>query len=139
MTIDIRNKRIALIGGAGFIGHHLALELRNRQADVHALDSLQVNNLGEFSNAQGDPNKALYLYLINERMRLLNENGIPLHVIDAREILVKHAVHQQFDIERIVAQHVAFARAVQVSDQSIRAAHVARFGDADEALIRLHL
>src|SRR5258707_391338 len=85
MTIDIRNKRIALIGGAGFIGHHLALELRNRQADVHALDSLQVNNLGEFSNAQGDPNKALYLYLINERMRLLNENGIPLHVIDARD------------------------------------------------------
>jgi nucleoside-diphosphate-sugar epimerase len=110
MTIDIRNKRIALIGGAGFIGHHLALELRNRQADVHALDSLQVNNLGEFSNALGDPNKALYLHLINERMRLLNENGIPLHVIDARDYHLMSRTLQEIK-PQIVVQLAAISHA----------------------------
>jgi nucleoside-diphosphate-sugar epimerase len=85
MTNDVQNKRIALIGGAGFIGHNLALALRERGADVHIVDSLQVNNLGAFSNAIGDANKALYLHLINERLRLLNEAGVPLHVVDARD------------------------------------------------------
>ncbi len=85
MTIDLKGKRIALVGGAGFIGHNLALRLRRDDADVHVVDSLQVNNLGAFSNAVGDSNKALYLHLINERLRLLNEAGVPLHVIDARD------------------------------------------------------
>jgi nucleoside-diphosphate-sugar epimerase len=85
MTTELTGKRIALIGGAGFIGHNLALALRRDGGDVHVVDSLQVNNLGAFSNVVGDPNKALYLHIINERMRLLNEAGIPLHVIDARD------------------------------------------------------
>jgi nucleoside-diphosphate-sugar epimerase len=85
MTADLSGRRVALIGGAGFIGHNLALALRDEGADVHVIDSLQVNNLGAFSNVVGDPNKALYLHIINERMRLLNEAGVPLHVIDARD------------------------------------------------------
>ncbi len=85
MMVELKDRRIALIGGAGFIGHNLALALRRDGADVHVVDSLQVNNLGAFSNVVGDPNKALYLHIINERMRLLNEAGVPLHVIDARD------------------------------------------------------
>lgn len=85
MTIDLTGKRVALIGGAGFMGHNLALHMKGLGADVHVVDGLQVNNLGAFSNAVGDPNKALYLYLINERLRLLNEAGVPLHVVDARD------------------------------------------------------
>jgi nucleoside-diphosphate-sugar epimerase len=85
MTDDLKDRRVALIGGAGFIGHNLALALRRDGADVHAVDSLQVNNLGAFSNVVGDPNKALYLHIIQDRMRLLNEAGVPLHVIDARD------------------------------------------------------
>jgi nucleoside-diphosphate-sugar epimerase len=82
---NVAGQRVALLGGAGFIGHNLALKLRSLGAEVHVVDSLQVNNLGAFSNQVGDPNKALYLFLINERIRLLNEAGIPLHVVDARD------------------------------------------------------
>jgi len=84
-VIKLRGQKIALIGGAGFIGHNLALTLAKLGAEVHVLDSLQVNNLGAFSNSHGDPGKALYLHLINERLRLLKEAEIPLHVLDARD------------------------------------------------------
>src|SRR5262249_35078113 len=36
-------------------------------------------------NAVNDATKTLYLHLINERLRLLNESGVPLHVVDARD------------------------------------------------------
>ncbi len=83
--IDVRGKRVALIGGSGFIGHNFALELARLGAEVHVIDSLQVNNLGAFSNAYDDPNKALYLHVIHQRLALLREAQIPLHVIDARD------------------------------------------------------
>jgi nucleoside-diphosphate-sugar epimerase len=85
MTSNLSGKRVALIGGAGFIGHNLALTLISLGADVHVFDGLQVNNLGAFSNVVNDPLKALYLHLINERIELMRNNGIPLHVLDARD------------------------------------------------------
>jgi nucleoside-diphosphate-sugar epimerase len=87
-VIELRGRKIALIGGAGFIGHNLALTLARFGAEVHVVDSLQVNNLGAFSNSHGDQNKALYLHIINERLRLLKEAEIPLHVLDARDYQV---------------------------------------------------
>ena len=41
----LKNENIMLIGGSGFIGHHLALELKNKEANVLVLDNLQVNNI----------------------------------------------------------------------------------------------
>lgn len=81
----LKGRTIALIGGAGFIGHNLALALKQHGADPHVIDGLQVNNLGAFSNSGADPNKNLYVNFIFERMRLLREAGIPLHVLDARD------------------------------------------------------
>jgi nucleoside-diphosphate-sugar epimerase len=83
--LNVRGKKVALIGGSGFIGHNLALKLTELGAQVHVIDSLQVNNLGAFSNAYDDPNKALYLHVINQRLTLLRDAQIPLHVIDARD------------------------------------------------------
>ena len=37
-------KKIALIGGAGFIGHNLALKLKKRGHKVLIIDGLNVNN-----------------------------------------------------------------------------------------------
>jgi nucleoside-diphosphate-sugar epimerase len=86
MTEGLAGKRIALVGGAGFIGHNLALELKRRGAEPHVVDSLQVNNLGAFTNLKdGSANKELYVHLINERLTLLREAGIPLHIVDARD------------------------------------------------------
>lgn len=83
---DISNKKIALVGGGGFIGHNLALELKRRGADVHIIDGLSVNNMLFLSQTSTDiPNKEVYQSFIQERLRLLNENKIPLHVTDARD------------------------------------------------------
>lgn len=81
----LKGRTIALIGGAGFIGHNLALALKAHGADPHVIDGLQVNNLGAFSNASNDANKNLYVNFIFERLRLLREAHIPLHVLDARD------------------------------------------------------
>jgi nucleoside-diphosphate-sugar epimerase len=86
MSINLAGRRIALIGGAGFIGHNLALKLHALGAEVHVLDSLQVNNMGAFSNKKsGNPNADLYMSFINERLDLLRDAGIQLHIIDARD------------------------------------------------------
>lgn len=83
---DIRERRITLIGGAGFIGHHLALELKRRGADVSIVDNLLVNNLLSFASAGSDShNPDLYLRIINERLDLLRQAGVPLYVLDARD------------------------------------------------------
>ena len=39
-SMDLAGKRVLLVGGAGFIGHNLALALRARGADVAIVDSL---------------------------------------------------------------------------------------------------
>lgn len=88
MTGKLQGRRVALIGGAGFIGHNLALDLKSHGADVHIIDSLQVNNLGAFSNGTDDPSKRLYMQLIYERLAALREINVPLHVVDARDYQV---------------------------------------------------
>jgi nucleoside-diphosphate-sugar epimerase len=110
MNASLAKQRIALIGGAGFIGHNLALELQRLGAEPHVIDSLQVNNLGAFSNATGDPNKALYLQMIHDRLSALRDAGIPLHVVDARDY---HVLSRTLlDIKpQIVVQLAAIAHA----------------------------
>lgn len=86
MSEEIRGRRIALVGGAGFIGHNLALELKQQGAHVEIIDGLQINNLAYFaSNVDDVPNRELYLRLLNERLRLIYDARIPLHVQDARD------------------------------------------------------
>ncbi len=79
-----KNKRIVLVGGAGFIGHNLAIHLKKRGADVSIIDNLQVNHLGEISLNKYN-NSTLYLNFLYERLDLLRKQEIPLHVIDARD------------------------------------------------------
>lgn len=84
--IPLKGRRVALIGGAGFIGHNLALALAAEGAIVEIIDSLQVNNLLSFvSDSAPNQNKALYVKIINQRLDLLRKAGINLHVQDARD------------------------------------------------------
>ncbi|MBN1343220.1 MAG: NAD(P)-dependent oxidoreductase [Phycisphaerae bacterium] len=88
----LENRRVALIGGAGFIGHNLALELVRLGCHVEIVDSLMVNNL--LAMASGNPRslppeqlsqRGTYIQMLNERLDLLREAGVPLHTQDARE------------------------------------------------------
>ena len=84
MALDLEGRRVTLIGGAGFIGHHLALALRERGADVHVIDALAVNNLGSHQADDGDsPHRSMYLDMLSERLDLLRAAEIPVHVQDA--------------------------------------------------------
>jgi nucleoside-diphosphate-sugar epimerase len=87
--LDLKGKVVALVGGAGFIGHNMALQLQKRGAAVHIIDSLQVNNLGAFTSGWNpNPNNDLYVNFVNLRLDLLRRARIPLHVIDARDYSV---------------------------------------------------
>ena len=84
--IDIKNKKITLIGGAGFIGHNLAIYLKNKGADVSIIDSLEVNNLTSvIGNVDNLPFPELSLSIIQSRLKLLKEKNIHIHVQDARD------------------------------------------------------
>lgn len=86
MTNGLRGRRVALIGGAGFIGHTLALELSGRGAHVEVVDSLQVNNLLSFASQRGESaDRELAMRILNERLDLLRAGGIVLHPQDARD------------------------------------------------------
>ena len=86
MSEAIMGRRIAIIGGAGFIGHNLALALAARGAKVDVVDSLQVNNLLAFSTTPtSSHNRELYLRIIHQRLELLSTAQISMHVQDARD------------------------------------------------------
>ena len=53
------SKKIALIGGAGFIGHNLALALKERGHIPLIIDSLAVNNMLSFTDKE-IKNRKLY-------------------------------------------------------------------------------
>lgn len=85
MIADLAGRRVALIGGAGFIGHNLALTLKRRGAAVEVIDSLQVNNLLSFTSQPSGMQRDLAVSILNERLDLLRAAGVPLHPQDARD------------------------------------------------------
>ena len=48
--MDLKNKKILIVGGAGFIGHNLAIQLKKLNAEVSIIDSLGINNLESLKN-----------------------------------------------------------------------------------------
>lgn len=81
----LKKKKIILVGGAGFIGHNLAISLKLKGAKVKVLDSLLINHIGEHSNSKIGKENPIYLKFLNERISLLKKYKIPLDVVDARD------------------------------------------------------
>lgn len=98
----LRDRRVALVGGAGFIGHHLALALAARGAQVHVVDGLQVNNLIHIASQADLPNRELYLLMLHERLELLRSAGVTLHTVDARDYLKLNTTLSEFQPQTIV-------------------------------------
>lgn len=86
MKFPLQDRRVTLIGGAGFIGHHLALALAKHGAEVSIVDNMQHNNLLAFTSKMPElPQQDLYLRIIQERLELLNQARIRVVPIDARD------------------------------------------------------
>ena len=75
--------KVVLIGGAGFIGHNIALRLKKDDFDVFVVDGLNVNNLLSFQDRELE-NRSLYRSILNNRLDLLQNEKIELQVQDAR-------------------------------------------------------
>jgi nucleoside-diphosphate-sugar epimerase len=103
---ELKNKKVVITGGAGFIGHNLALKLREHGAQTYVIDGLQVNNLGYYtSNYESNQNADLFLAFIDERLKLLRKAGVGLKIVDIRDY---HAVsHCLNEIKPDVVIHLA--------------------------------
>jgi nucleoside-diphosphate-sugar epimerase len=82
--MDIQNKKIVLVGGSGFIGHNLALYLKEKKARPYIIDSLSINNLYSIKD-EDIKNKNLYSSILNSRIDLLKRDKINLKLQDARD------------------------------------------------------
>ena len=79
----MKSKKIALIGGAGFIGHNMAIALKKRGHTPIIIDSLAVNNMLSFTDNE-IKNRKLYWSILNQRMELIHDNNIDINIEDAR-------------------------------------------------------
>jgi len=79
----MKTKKITIIGGAGFIGHNMAIYLKRKGFDITIIDSLSVNNMLSFTN-RNLKNQNIYWSILNRRLDLLHANNINLYIEDAR-------------------------------------------------------
>ena len=107
-----KDRKILLIGGAGFIGHHLALKLKELGALPTIVDSLQINNLLSFTSAESvnDENSDLYIDILNQRLSLLRRERIPIYIQDARDYHVMSKLVAKIN-PQVVIQLAAVAHA----------------------------
>ena len=126
---EIEGRRITLIGGAGFIGHNLALELKSAGAEVSVIDSLMVNNLLAFTSTETDvEHRELYLDILNQRLNLVREAKIPLYVQDVRDY---HALSKL--LARLNPEVVVHLAAIAHANQSnIGGDHISEDGQLDQ-------
>ena len=93
--------KILLTGGNGFIGHNLAIYLKNKGHEVSILDSLSVNNLLSFTDKE-IVNQKLYRSILNERINLLNLNQINLKVVDVRDYHLYSKIYSMLSPEIVI-------------------------------------
>ena len=99
--MQIKNKKILLVGGSGFIGHNLALYLKKKDAKIFIVDGLSINNLYSIKDEE-IKNKDLYSAILNNRIDLLKNNEIELIIQDAREHQNILKVYKQIDPDIII-------------------------------------
>jgi nucleoside-diphosphate-sugar epimerase len=76
-------EKVLIIGGAGFIGHNLAIFLKKKNFDVSIVDSLSVNNFISLRK-ENSKNQKFYLESLNQRQELIKKYKINQIIEDAR-------------------------------------------------------
>lgn len=119
--VGLEGRRVVLVGGAGFIGHHLALALSARGARVSLIDGLAVNHLLTFTASDAPAaNRDLYLLMLRQRLDVLRANGVDLFTQDARDLPGLRSRIEELDPHVVV--HLA---GVSHADRSNRDPHAA--------------
>lgn len=117
-VLDLSKDRIVLIGGCGFIGHHLALALKQTGCEVLVIDNLGHNNLTGLWAGEKNleiPKRNLYLDFLNERLYLLQESGCRFANVDSRNEQDLRRVVAEFSPTKVV--HMAAVSNVNVSNK----------------------
>ncbi len=94
------SKKILLVGGCGFIGHNLALELEKKNHKVFIVDSLEVNNI--FSKNKEVENVKLYDSILKNRINLIKEKNINFTVQDCRDYHKIYEIYENIKPDIIV-------------------------------------
>lgn len=97
----MNNKKILLVGGCGFIGHNLAIHLKNIGADPIIVDSLAVNNILSLADEE-IKNKKLYSSILNNRIQLMKTNDIKLIKQDVRDHILISDIYKEINPDIIV-------------------------------------
>lgn len=93
----LNNERVMLVGGAGFIGHNIALELTRLGIETVVVDNMMVNSVVDnvYDAGRAENQRQLYQGFLLDRFRLMRESGVKMHNADAR---ILSDLNQQFDI-----------------------------------------
>jgi len=95
--LDLTGYRVAIIGGAGFLGHHLVAALARRGAKVGVIDTLQAYNQLLFAPLETNAgDREFSRRAIDQRLEVLNRAGVQLFVQDARDY---HQLYSILDSE----------------------------------------
>jgi nucleoside-diphosphate-sugar epimerase len=92
-----KGQRALLIGGAGFIGHNLTLELRRQGVEVDIADGFRVNSLLNLS-IKGKETQDLEIYkdFLEERLELIRSSDAGLIISNATD---------RYDVSNILSKH----------------------------------
>jgi nucleoside-diphosphate-sugar epimerase len=101
---SLRHQRVMLVGGAGFIGHHLALELRRHGVETMVVDNLMLNNLvANVSDAGLDPlRRQLYHDFLMQRFELMRGAKAVIRNADARSMVDLTEAFLEFTPTKVV-------------------------------------
>ena len=97
-------ERVMLVGGAGFIGHNLALELARNGIPTTVVDNLMVNSVIDnvFVSEQDAVQRQMYLNFLLSRFQLMRESGIELRNLDARNYMDLSRAFAEFRPTKVI-------------------------------------